>query len=48
MRLFRPGAVGLASHGWAKRSGGWERFGTGASRPRQGGYRLTGNEVADA
>jgi hypothetical protein len=45
MRLFRPGAVGLASHGWAKRSGGWERFGTGASRPRQGGYRLTGNEV---
>jgi hypothetical protein len=47
MRLFRPGAVGLASHGWAKRSGGWERFGTGASRPRQGGYRLTGNEVPD-
>ncbi len=47
MRLFRPGAVGLAAHGWAKRTGGWERFGTGASRPRQGGYRLTGNEVAD-
>jgi len=45
MRLFRPGAVGLAAHGWAKRTGGWERFGTGASRPRQGGYRLTGNEV---
>ncbi|MGA9634929.1 MAG: hypothetical protein WBQ41_06780, partial [Solirubrobacterales bacterium] len=47
MRLFRPGAVGLAAHGWAKRTGGWERFGTGASRPRQGGYRLTGNEVAE-
>jgi hypothetical protein len=47
MRLFRPGAVGLSSHGWAKRSGGWERFGTGASSPRQGGYRLTGNEVGD-
>src|SRR3954468_23124404 len=47
MRLFRPGAVGIASHGWAKRTGGWERFGTGASRPRQGGYRLTGNEVGD-
>ncbi len=47
MRLFRPGAVGLASHGWAKRTGGWERFGTGATRPRQGGYRLTGNEVGD-
>jgi hypothetical protein len=47
MRLFRPGAVGLAAHGWAKRSGGWERFGTGVARPRQGGYRLTGNEVAE-
>ena len=47
MRLFRPGAVGLHAHGWAKRSGGWERFGTGVSRPRQGGYRLTGNEVAE-
>jgi hypothetical protein len=47
MRLFRPGAVGLAAHGWAKRAGGWERFGTGAGRPRQGGYRLTGNEVSE-
>ncbi len=47
MRLFRPGAVGIASHGWAKRTGGWERFGTGASRPRQGGYRLTGNEIGE-
>ncbi len=47
MRLFRPGAVGLHAHGWAKRSGGWERFGTGVGRPRQGGYRLTGNEVAE-
>jgi hypothetical protein len=47
MRLFRPGAVGLSAHGWAKRSGGWERFGTGVGRPRQGGYRLTGNEAAE-
>jgi hypothetical protein len=47
MRLFRPGAVGLAAHGWARRAGGWERFGTGAARPRNGGYRLTGNEAAD-
>ena len=47
MRLFRPGAVGLGSHGWARRTGGWERFGTGATRPRQGGYRLTGNEVSE-
>jgi hypothetical protein len=47
LRLFRPGAVGLHAHGWAKRSGGWERFGTGVGRPRQGGYRLTGNEAAE-
>src|SRR3954447_8102424 len=47
MRLFRPGAVGLFAHGWAKRAGGWERFGTGVTRPRQGGYRLTGNEVGE-
>jgi hypothetical protein len=47
LRLFRPGAVGLAAHGWAKRSGGWERFGTGVGRARQGGYRLTGNEAAE-
>jgi hypothetical protein len=47
MRLFRPGAVGLHAHGWAKRSGGWERFGTGVGRPRQGGYRLTGNEAPE-
>ena len=47
MRLFRPGAVGLHAHGWAKRSGGWERFGTGRGRPRQGGYRLTGNEAVE-
>lgn len=47
LRLFRPGAVGLSPHGWARRAGGWERFGTGASRPRHGGYRLTGNEVTE-
>ncbi|MFL5908280.1 MAG: hypothetical protein ACJ75Z_11885 [Solirubrobacterales bacterium] len=47
LRLFRPGSVGLAAHGWAKRSGGWERFGTGVGRTRQGGYRLTGNEVGE-
>jgi hypothetical protein len=47
LRLFRPGAVGLAPQGWAKRAGGWERFGTGVGRPRQGGYRLTGNEAAE-
>ena len=47
LRLFRPGAVGLAPWGWARRSGGWERFGTGVGRTRQGGYRLTGNETAE-
>ncbi|HKH22896.1 MAG TPA: hypothetical protein VKA88_04675 [Solirubrobacterales bacterium] len=47
LRLFRPGAVGLAPYGWAKRAAGWERFGTGVARPRQGGYRLTGNEVGE-
>jgi hypothetical protein len=47
LRLFRPGSVGLADHGWARRTGGWERFGTGVQRPRQGGYRLTGNELGD-
>jgi hypothetical protein len=46
LRLFRPGAVGVAAHGWARRAGGWERFGTGAGRARQGGYRLTGAEAA--
>lgn len=47
LRLFRPGAVGLSPHGWARRAAGWERFGTGAPRPRHGGYRLTGHEVAE-
>ena len=47
LRLFRPGAVGLSPHGWARRATGWERFGTGATRSRLGGYRLTGHEVAE-
>jgi hypothetical protein len=47
LRLYRPGSVGLAPYGWARRSGGWERFGTGVARPRQGGYRLTGNELGE-
>jgi hypothetical protein len=47
LRLFRPGAVGLAPHGWARRADGWERFGTGAARTRNGGYRLTGSEVGE-
>ena len=47
LRLFRPGAVALAPHGWVRRSDGWERFGTGAGRARNGGYRLTGNEASE-
>ena len=47
MRLFRPGAVGIAAHGWARRTGGWERFPTGAGRSRHGGYRVTGSEAAE-
>ncbi|MSO42359.1 MAG: hypothetical protein EXQ70_10785 [Solirubrobacterales bacterium] len=47
IRLFKPGAVGMSAYGWSRHVGGWERFGTGASRPRPGGYRLTGNEVGE-
>lgn len=47
LRLFRPGAVGLAAHGWSRQPGGWERFDTGVTRPRHGGYRLTGNEAGE-
>ena len=42
-----PAPSASPPHGWARRAGGWERFGTGAARARHGGYRLTGNEVAD-
>ena len=45
LRLFRPGGVGIAPHAWVRRADGWERFGTGAGRARNGGYRLTGNEL---
>ena len=44
---LQPGAVGLAPHGWVRRAEGWERFATGANRPRHGGYRLTGTETAE-
>ena len=47
LRLFRPGGVGIAPHAWVRRADGWERFGTGAGRARNGGYRLTGSEVGD-
>jgi len=47
MRLFRSGNVGLGAYGWVRRAAGWERFGTGVNRPRQGGYRLTAEEAGD-
>ena len=47
LRLFRPGAVGLADHGWARRSAAGSASARASNRPRQGGYRLTGNEVGD-
>lgn len=44
LRLFSKGNVGLGSYGWVRRVNGWERFGTGAARVRQGGYRLINDE----
>lgn len=44
LRLFSKGNVGLGTYGWVRRVDGWERFGTGAARVRQGGYRLINDE----
>jgi hypothetical protein len=44
LRLFSKGNVGLGTYGWVRRADGWERFGTGAARVRQGGYRLINDE----
>ncbi len=45
LRLFKPGGVGLAPHGWVRVAGDrWRRIATGAGRPRPGGYRLTETE----
>lgn len=44
LRLFSKGNVGLGAYGWVRRADGWERFGTGAARVRQGGYRLINDE----
>ena len=48
MRLFKPGGVGLGPYAWAKSPGDrWKRVATGVARPRAGGYRLAGSELAD-
>ena len=46
LRLFKAGGVGLGPHAWTKVSGDrWRRIGTGAGRPRPGGYRLAETEL---
>ncbi|MGZ5375835.1 MAG: hypothetical protein ACXWEF_05215 [Solirubrobacterales bacterium] len=47
LRLLKPGGVGLAAHGWVPGLNGWQRFSTGISSPRPGGYDLSARE-ADA
>jgi hypothetical protein len=48
LRLFKPGSVGMGPHAWARSAGDrWRRVATGAGRPRQGSYWLTGKELAD-
>ncbi len=48
LRLFKPGGVGLAPHGYTRTGGGrWRRIATGAGRPRPGGYRLADSELAE-
>jgi hypothetical protein len=47
LRLLKPGGVGLAAYGWVPGLRGWQRFATGTSGPRPGGYELSAGE-ADA
>ncbi|MQA73337.1 MAG: hypothetical protein GEU88_03110 [Solirubrobacterales bacterium] len=48
LRLFKAGGVGLGPHAWARGAGDrWRRVGTGAGRPRPGGYRLAETELGD-
>jgi hypothetical protein len=47
MRLFKPGGVGLGPHAFAPTGEGrWRRIATGAPAPRDGGYRLDGEEAS--
>ncbi len=46
LRLFKPGGVGLGPHAFAPTGEGhWRRIATGATAPRDGGYRLTEEEA---
>jgi hypothetical protein len=46
LRLFQPGGVGLAPHGWVRVAGDrWRRIATGAGRPRSGGYALLAEDA---
>ncbi len=40
LRLLKRGGVGLAAYGWSRDAGAWQRFQTGAARPRPGGFEL--------
>jgi hypothetical protein len=47
MRLFKGGGVGLGPHAFAPTGeGSWRRIATGASAPRDDGYRLAEEETA--
>jgi hypothetical protein len=48
LRLHRPGGVGLGPHGWVRVAGDrWRRIGTGAPRPRSGGYSLSEEQIPE-
>ena len=48
LRLFKAGGVALGPHAWTRTGGGrWRRISTGSGRPRPGGYRLAGSELAE-
>jgi len=48
LRLFKPGGVSLGPYAWIRSSGDrWRRIGTGAGKPRPGGYRLADTELAE-
>ena len=48
LRLYKGGGVGLGPYAWTRAGEHrWRRIATGAGRPRQGGYRLEEEELAD-
>ncbi|HEY8466516.1 MAG TPA: hypothetical protein VIL04_06920 [Solirubrobacterales bacterium] len=48
LRLFKTGGVALAPHAWVRAGNDrWRRIATGAGKPRPGGYRIGGVELAE-